>query len=149
MNLAFSQQSQVTAEYPDLTLQSIHTRSLYISRHTFDLFHILQKQPREEFQNYPLKQPNLNSHLSSIYFDISHEGSIKENIDELIYEIFETIRGKKHRLPNEFSICNYLNVNTDKDFIECHIRYLLKNGKTNQKTELTPTLKSIQLILKF
>ena len=62
MNLVFSQQSQVTAEYPDLTLKSIHTRSLYISRHTLDLFHILQKQPREEFDKvYPLKQPNLKS----------------------------------------------------------------------------------------
>ena len=48
MNLVFSQQSQVTAEYPDLTLKSIHIRFLYILRHTLDLFHILQKQPREE-----------------------------------------------------------------------------------------------------
>ena len=49
-------------ECPDLTLKSIHTRSLYISRHTLDLFHILQKQPREEFDKvYPLKQPNLKS----------------------------------------------------------------------------------------
>ena len=48
MNLVFSQQSQVTAEYPDLTLKSIHIRSLYILRHAFALFHILQKQPREE-----------------------------------------------------------------------------------------------------
>ena len=32
------------------------------------------------------------------------EGSIKENIDELIYEATETIRGKKHKIPNEFSI---------------------------------------------
>ena len=45
---------------------------------------------------------------------------IKVNIDELIYEATVTIRGKKHRIPNEFSICNYFNVNTDKDkgFIE-------------------------------
>ena len=56
-----------------------HTRSLYISRHTFDLFHIM-----------------------------SLEGSIKDNIDELIYEAIETIRGKKHKIPNEFSVCNYL-----------------------------------------
>ena len=116
MNLVFSQQSQVTAEYPDLTLKSIHTRSLYISRHTLDLFHILQKQSGEEFYKvYPLKQPNLKSYLSSIYFDMSLEGSIKENIDELIYEAIETIRGKTHKVPNEFSICNYLNANTDKD----------------------------------
>ena len=98
-------------ECPDLTLKSIHTRSLYISRHTLDLFHILQKQPREEFYKvYPLKQPNLKSYLSSIYFDTSLEGSIKENIDELIYEAIETIRGKKHKIPNDFSICHYLNV---------------------------------------
>ena len=45
---------------------------------------------------------------------MSLEGSIKDNIDELIYEAIETIWGKKHKIPNEFSICNYLNVNTDK-----------------------------------
>ena len=108
MNLVFSQQSQVTAEYPDLTLKSIHTRSLYISRHTLNLFHVLQKQPREEFYKvYLLQQPNLKSYLSSIYFGMSLEGSIKENIDELIYEAIETIRGKKYKIPNEFSISNY------------------------------------------
>ena len=84
---------------------------------------------------------------------MSLEGSIKENIDELIYEAIETIRGKKHKIPNELSICNYLNVNTDKDedFIECRVRYLLKNGKSKNKpkTELTPALKSTQLILQF
>ena len=37
---------------------------------------------------------------------MSCEGSIKENIDELIYEAIETIRGKKHKIPNEFTICN-------------------------------------------
>ena len=60
---------------------------------------------------------------------MSLEGSIKEKIDELIYEEIETIKGKKHRIPNEFSICNYLNVNTDKDedFIEYRIKYLLEN----------------------
>ena len=136
MNVVFSQHSQVTAEYPDLTLKSIHTRSLYISRHTLDLFNILQRQPREEFYKvYPLKQPNLKSYLSSIYFDTSLEGSIKENIDELIYEAIETVRSKKHKTPNEFSVCNYLNVNADKDkdFTECRIRYLLENGKLKNK----------------
>ena len=66
---------------------------------------------------------------------MSLEGSIKENIDELIYEAIETIRGKKHKIPNELSICNYLNVNTDKDedFIECRVRYLLENGKSKNK----------------
>ena len=44
-------------------------------------------------------------------------------------------RRKKNKIPNEFSICNYLNVNTnkDKDFIECGIRYLLENGKLKHK----------------
>ena len=66
---------------------------------------------------------------------MSLEGSTKENIDELIYEAIETIRGKKHKISNEFSICNYLNVNTDKDkdFIEYRIRYLLENGKLKNK----------------
>ena len=43
------------------------------------------------------------------------KGLIKENIDELIYEAIETIRGKKYKIPNNISICNYLNVSTDKD----------------------------------
>ena len=57
--------------------------------------------------------------------------SIKGNSDELIYEAIETIRSKNHKTPNEFSIYNYLNGNTDKDkdFIEYRIRYLLENGK--------------------
>ena len=29
----------------------------------------------------------------------------------------ETISSKKQKIPNEFSICNYLNVNTDKDIL--------------------------------
>ena len=89
------------------------------------------------FGSEHVKQPNLKSYLSWIYFDMSLEGSIKENIDELIYEAIETIRGKKHKTPNEFSICNYLNVNTDKgkDFIECRIRYLLENGKIKKQAK--------------
>ena len=62
---------------------------------------------------------------------MSLEGSIKENIVELIYEAIETIRGKNHKIPDEFSNCNYLNVNIDKDkdFTEYLIRYLLENAK--------------------
>ena len=79
---------------------------MYISRHTFDLFHIM-----------------------------SLEESIKDNIDQLIYEATEIIRGKKHKILNEFSIYKYLNVNIDKDkdFIEYRIRYLLENGKLKNK----------------
>ena len=59
----------------------------------------------------------------------------KQNIDELSYEAIETMRGKKQKIPNGFSICSYLNVNTykDKHFIECCIRYLLENGKLKNK----------------
>ena len=66
---------------------------------------------------------------------MSLEGLIKENINQLIYEATEIIRGKKYKVLNEFSICNYLNVNTDKDkdFIECCIRYLLENRKLKNK----------------
>ena len=62
------------------------------------------------------------------------EESMKEYIDELIYGANETIRGKKQKIPNEFFICSYLNVNTDKgkDFTECRIRYLVENGKLNK-----------------
>ena len=51
---------------------------------------------------------------------MSLEISINENTDQLIYEAIEIIRGKKHKILNELSICNYLNANTDKDedFIE-------------------------------
>ena len=51
--------------------------------------------------------------------------AIKGNTDELIYEAIETTSGKKCKILNEFSICNYLNVYTDKgkDFIEYGIRY--------------------------
>ena len=44
---------------------------------------------------------------------------------DMFYEAIET-RDKKHKILNEFSICNYLNVNPDKDkdFIESRIRYL-------------------------
>ena len=53
----------------------------------------------------------------------------------MIYEAIEIIKGKKHKIPNEFSICNYFSVNTgkDKDFIKDWIRYLLKNGKLKNK----------------
>ena len=45
MHFVLSQQSQVTAEYPDLTLQFIYICSLYISRHShfIYLFQILLK----------------------------------------------------------------------------------------------------------
>ena len=64
---------------------------------------------------------------------MSFEGSMKENIDELIYEV--TRRGKKHKIRNAFSIRNYLNANTDKDkdFIEDRIRYLLENRKLKKQ----------------
>ena len=37
---------------------------------------------------------------------MSFQGSIEEKNDELIYEAIDTIRGKKHKIPNEFSNCN-------------------------------------------
>ena len=66
---------------------------------------------------------------------MSLEGSVKENIDELVYEAIDTIRRKKHKILNEFSFCNYLNANTDKDkdLIEERIRYLLENAKLKNK----------------
>ena len=77
---------------------------------------------------------------------MSLEGSIKDNIDELIYEAIEIIRGKKHKIPNEFSICNYLNVNTDKDkdFTEYRIIYLVENGtlKNNPNNGVDTTFKT-------
>ena len=75
---------------------------------------------------------------------MSLEGSMKGNIDELIYEAIETIRGKKHKILNEFSISNYLNVNTDKDkdFTEYRIRYLLEKGKSKNQDFSNKSAKS-------
>ena len=42
----------------------------------------------------------LEIYLSSIFFYMLLEGSIKENIDQLISEAIETKRGKKHKIPN-------------------------------------------------
>ena len=66
---------------------------------------------------------------------MSLERSIKENINELINETIEKTRAKKHKIPNEFSICNYLNANIDKnkDFIQYRIRYLLQKQKLKNK----------------
>ena len=54
--------------------------------------------------------------------------SIKENIDELVHEATDTMRGKKHKILNEYFICNYFsaNIEKNKDFIEDFIRYLLE-----------------------
>ena len=59
------------------------------------------------------------------------EGSVKEKIGQLIYEAIDTLRRKKHKIPSDFSICNYLNTKTDKDedLIEERMRYLLENAK--------------------
>ena len=83
------------------------------------LFHILKIQPGEKLLKAIHSNQNclklsivtkleilLKIYLLSIYFDMSLEGSIKGNIDELMYEAIETIRGKKHKILNEFSICN-------------------------------------------
>ena len=66
---------------------------------------------------------------------MSPEESVKENIDELIYQAIETIRGKKYKIRNKFSICNYLNIKTDKGkgFIEYRIRSLLETWELKNK----------------
>ena len=40
-------------------------------------------------------------------------------------------------MPNEFSICDYLNANTDRDnnFIKNRMRYLLENGKSEKQVK--------------
>ena len=52
---------------------------------------------------------------------------------DMFYEAIET-RDKKHKILNEFSICNYLNENPDKhkDFVESRIRYLPEFERTSQ-----------------
>ena len=63
----------------------------------------------------------------------------------------ETIRGKKHKIPNEFSICSYLNVNTeiifllenDSDFSNKSIENIGNNLTGTQSNEdLIEALKS-------
>ena len=80
------------------------------------------------------------------HFDLSVEVSIKDNIDELTYEATDTVRGKMHKIPNKFSISNYLNANTDrqKDVIQKRIRYILVNGKLESKS-----LNGINFYFKF
>ena len=58
-------------------------------------------------------------------------------IDELSYQALDTIRSKKHKMPNEFSICDYLNANTDRDndFIKNRIRYLLENWQSKKQVK--------------
>ena len=80
------------------------------------------------------------------HFDLSVEVSIKDNIDELTYEATDTVRGKMHKIPNKFSISNYLNANTDrqKDVIQKRIRFILVNGKLESKS-----LNGINFYFKF
>ena len=87
--------------------------------HFIYLFPILQKQPRETlYKVIHLNNQTWNLieiYLSSVFIiDMSHEVSIKENIDGLIYGAIET------KIPKRFFICNCFSVNTDKDkdFIE-------------------------------
>lgn len=66
---------------------------------------------------------------------MSLEESIKENIDDFLYDAIDTIRGKNHKIPNEDSICKFLNAKKEQDikFIQNRINILLTNGKLRNK----------------
>ena len=100
MNFVFPQQSQITTSILIWLYNSfIVVSCIFHYTHFIYLPHILQRQSREKlFKVIHLNNQSWNLteiNLSSTYFDMSLEGSIKENIDELIYEAIETIRGKK------------------------------------------------------
>ena len=66
---------------------------------------------------------------------MSLEKYTKDRIDELIYDAIDTIRGKKHKIPDEISICSFLNTNTEKDnnIITKRIQFLLETSKLRNK----------------
>ena len=115
----------------------VHIFSWYISRHTFRLFlsHITEAARRKIILKLFIEITKLEILLKLIYhrFILTFQLKInKKNIEELISESIETIKGEKYKIPNEFSICNYLNLSPDNDkyFIECRIRiwkYLTEN----------------------
>ena len=58
----------------------------------------------------------------------------------------ETIRGKKHKIPNEFSICNYSNVNTEIIFLLENYSDFSKKSNENIGNDLTGTQSKEDLI---
>ena len=66
---------------------------------------------------------------------MSLEEYTKDRIDELIYDAIDTIRCKKHKIPDENSICCLLNANTenDKNIIFNRIKFLIENRKLRNK----------------
>ena len=58
----------------------------------------------------------------------------------------ETIRGKKHKIPNEFSICNYSNVNTEIIFLLENYSDFSKKSNENIGNDLTGTQSNEDLI---
>ena len=58
----------------------------------------------------------------------------------------ETIRGKKHKIPNEFSICNYFNVNTEIIFLLENDSDFSNKSNENIRNDLTGTQSNEDLI---
>ena len=131
MNFLILQQSQITAEYSDLTFCSYFFLVYFTAHISFISFtYYRSSQEKKYFKVIYWNKQTWNiieTYFSSVCFDIS-----VEDIEELISESIETIKDEKYKIPDEFSIYNYLNVSPDNDkySIECRIRiwkYLIEN----------------------
>ena len=75
--------------------------------------------------------------------------STKEDIFELVYEAIDTIRGKKHEAPNDFSICNFLNANVNGKKISLNTVLHFERIEKRLKMELIPISECTRVILQF
>ena len=58
-----------------------------------------------------------------------------ENVDDLIFDAIDAVRGRFHKRPDKNSICKYLNVSTETEklYIENWIDVLLISNKIRNK----------------
>ena len=58
-----------------------------------------------------------------------------ENVDDLIFDVIEAVRGRFHKRRDKNSICKYLNVSTETEklYIESWIDVLLESNKIRKK----------------
>ena len=58
-----------------------------------------------------------------------------ENVDDLIFDAIEAVRGRFHKRPDKSSICKYLNVSTENEklYFESRIDVLLELNKIRNK----------------
>ena len=66
---------------------------------------------------------------------MSLDNFITENVDDLIFDAIEAVRGRFHKRPDKSSICKYLNVSTENEklYFESRIDVLLESNKIRNK----------------